>query len=367
MKFREISERKCLMMWNVQQKLQRLTLLIGVMGTAISAGVAFGGLPESSAAISSAQDVAPGRITGTVRRSGNEAVPAAIVIISDRDGHIRRTARTNSQGRFTFSELPAGSYMMQGCSDQFGPSASATVDLKAGMEVAQNLPITDDLQKTAERCIDLIGEPSTPRGPHEYKGELMSFDGKGDVRDFFRSIAQIGGVEVSVDASIKSTLAVHLKNIPWDLALDVVLRTAGLGMERDGKVVRVAPANPSLGEDRTLMGTMTITGTVVGVNFQNPRTQLQINAPDADGQMHIWTVDWESAVYLDDIGIKPNTLRAGDRVIITGNITRTNTIALISVQRPSQQDNQAAFSWGYLGPVRAALSNGEMFVGLASQ
>jgi hypothetical protein len=353
-------------MWNVQQKLQRITLLIGVMGVAVSAGVAFGRLPESSSAISSAQAPSLGRITGTIRHAGDEAVPAAIVIISDRDGRIR-TARTNSQGGFAFSELPAGSYMMQGCSDQFGPSASATVDLKAGMEVTQDLPMSRDVPKTAERCIDLIGEPSTPRGPHEYTGDLMSFDGKGDVRDFFRSIAQISGVEINVDASIKSTLAVHLKNIPWDFALDVVLRTAGLGAERDGNVVRVATANPSLGQDRTLMGTVTITGTVVGVNFQNPRTQLQVSAPNADGQMQIWSVDWESAAYLDDIGIKPNMLRAGDKVIITGNITRTNTIALISVQRPSQQDNQAAFSWGYLGPIRAALSSGEMFVGLASQ
>ena len=115
------------------------------------------------------------------------------------------------------------------------------------------------------------------------------------------------------------------------------------------------------------MGTVTITGTVVGVNVQNPRTQLQINAPNADGQMQIWPVEWESAAYLDDVGIKPNTLGPGDKVIITGNITRMNTIALISIQRPSQEDNQPAFSWGYLGPIRAALSNGEMFVGSASR
>jgi hypothetical protein len=80
-----------------------------------------------------------------------------------------------------------------------------------------------------------------------------------------------------------------------------------------------------------------------------------------------WPVEWESAAYLADIGITPNTLRAGDKVIITGNITCTNAIALISVQRPSQQDNQPAFAWGYLGSIRAALSNGEMFVGSASQ
>src|SRR6266496_418313 len=97
------------------------------------------------------------------------------------------------------------------------------------------------------------------------------------------------------------------------------------------------------------MGTVTIGGKIDDFNFQNPRSVLRVTAPDADGTMHSWPVEWESADNLMEIGIQPNTLKPGDQVVVTGNITRTNTVRLISLQRPSD-----AFSWGYLSAVRFA-------------
>jgi hypothetical protein len=191
---------------------------------------------------------------------------------------------------------------------------------------------------------------------------MMSLDLKGDIRAFFQSIAAISGAQLDLDPSINRTVAVHLKNIPADLALDAVLRTTGLGSELDGKVLRITTANPALGQDRVLMGTVTIVGTIAEVDIQNPRAQFQVNAPNADGGSQAWPVEWERPDYLKEIGIAPNTLRAGDKVLITGNVTRTNTIRLISVQRPSD-----GFSWGFLGPVRSVLSDGSMFVGLLPQ
>jgi hypothetical protein len=78
--------------------------------------------------------------------------------------------------------------------------------------------------------------------------------------------------------------------------------------------------------------------------------------------MQVWLVEWESADSLKEIGLRPDTLKSGDTLIITGNLARTNTLSLISVQRPSD-----GFSWGYLGPVRSAFSDGMMFVGPARQ
>jgi hypothetical protein len=199
--------------------------------------------------------------------------------------------------------------------------------------------------------------PAGAQTRREYTGALMSFDLKGDAGDFFKAIAAIGGLELDATAPINRTLTVHLKDVPWDLALDAVLRTLGLASQRDGKVLRIAAANPLLGQERVLMGTMTIEGKITQFDLQNPRTLLQVNAPNADGTMQTWQVEWESATYLNEIGIRPNTLKSGDQVIITGSITPTNTIRLISVQRPSD-----GFSWGYLGAIRAAPSEGVMFV-----
>src|SRR5262249_28405712 len=151
----------------------------------------------------------------------------------------------------------------------------------------------------------------TPRSPHQYTGEVMSFDLNGNVRDFFRSVAMISGVELDVDPSVNRMVSVHLKDIPWDLALDAVLRTSGLGSELSGRVLHIGIPNPALGQDRVLMGTVTVEGNVGEFNLQNPRATLQVNAPNADGTMHTWPVEWESADYLREIGIRPNTLRSG--------------------------------------------------------
>src|SRR5205085_6590932 len=96
--------------------------------------------------------------------------------------------------------------------------------------------------------------------------------------------------------------------------------------------------------------------------LQNPRTQLQVNAPNAAGTTQIWPVEWESADDLNEIGIRPNTLKPGDQVIVTGNITSTNTIRVISLQRPSD-----GFSWGYLSAIRFAAPDRTMFVSSTPQ
>src|SRR5262249_52008720 len=156
------------------------------------------------------------------------------------------------------SALPAGSYVMQGCSEEFGPSRPEKVELKAGMDATQDLTAPAGFVKTIEPVcgIDSTADsPSTPPPPHEYTGKLMSVDIKGDAKEFFRSVALVSGLEVNVDASVNRIVAVHLKDIPWDLALDVVLKTSGLGGEIDGRVLRIPMANPGLGQDRVLMGT----------------------------------------------------------------------------------------------------------------
>jgi hypothetical protein len=125
-------------------------------------------------------------------------------------------------------------------------------------------------------------------------------------------------------------------------------------------VLRIAPVDPARGQDRVLMGTVTVAGRITAFNLQNPRSVLQINAPNGDGAMQIWPVEWESADYLKELGMTPDTFRTGDQVIVTGSFTRTNSIRLISIRRPA--DGRPSFSWGYASAVRVAAFDGVMFV-----
>src|SRR5262249_43913668 len=91
--------------------------------------------------------------------------------------------------------------------------------------------------------------PGATRSAPTYDGQLVSLDLKGDLRDFFQSIARISGIDFRVDSSINRNVALHIKDVPWDLALDAVLSNSGLSSQKEGNVLRVAPADPGLGQN----------------------------------------------------------------------------------------------------------------------
>jgi len=79
--------------------------------------------------------------------------------------------------------------------------------------------------------------PSTGR----YTGEPISVNLKDvDLRDFFRLIHEISGLNVVVDPGVKGNLTIVLDDVPWDQALDIVLKNNGLDKQLDGNVLRLA-------------------------------------------------------------------------------------------------------------------------------
>ncbi len=61
-----------------------------------------------------------------------------------------------------------------------------------------------------------------------------------DLRDFFRLIHEISGLNVVVDPDVKGTLTIVLDDVPWDQALDIVLNNNDLDKQLDGNVLRIA-------------------------------------------------------------------------------------------------------------------------------
>ncbi len=65
--------------------------------------------------------------------------------------------------------------------------------------------------------------------------------------------------------------------------------------------------------------TQSIEGEVVQFRFQNPHSTLLIETRTATGTRQRWSVEWAAGLRLNQQGITPNTLKAGDHVIVTGN------------------------------------------------
>jgi type IV pilus assembly protein PilQ len=80
-----------------------------------------------------------------------------------------------------------------------------------------------------------------PAPPGKYTGEPISVNLKDvDLRDFFRLIHEISGLNVVLDPAVKGTLTIVLDEVPWDQALDIVLQNNGLDKQLHGNVLRIA-------------------------------------------------------------------------------------------------------------------------------
>jgi len=82
---------------------------------------------------------------------------------------------------------------------------------------------------------------SAPTGEKKYTGDPISVNLKDvDLKDFFRLIHEISGLNVVLDPSVRGTVTLVLDEVPWDQGLDIVLRNNGLTKEIDGNVLRIA-------------------------------------------------------------------------------------------------------------------------------
>jgi type IV pilus assembly protein PilQ len=77
--------------------------------------------------------------------------------------------------------------------------------------------------------------------PTKYTGEPISVNLKDvDLKDFFRLIHEISGLNVILDPAVKGSLTIVLDEVPWDQALDIVLQNNGLDKQLNGNVLRIA-------------------------------------------------------------------------------------------------------------------------------
>ncbi len=99
--------------------------------------------------------------------------------------------------------------------------------------------ITPAVNLAAEQKAQAGQQPAVA-GP-KYTGEPISVNLKDvDLKDFFRLIHEISGLNVVLDPNVHGTLTVVLDDVPWDQALDIVLKNNDLARELEGNVLRIA-------------------------------------------------------------------------------------------------------------------------------
>ncbi len=74
------------------------------------------------------------------------------------------------------------------------------------------------------------GIAQAPGGQQQYTGHPISLDFQGaDLRAVLRTFAEISGLNVVIDPAVQGSVDVALRDVPWDQALDIILRANKLG------------------------------------------------------------------------------------------------------------------------------------------
>jgi type IV pilus assembly protein PilQ len=98
----------------------------------------------------------------------------------------------------------------------------------APLLLAQNTPPGSSVRQGASR--------------KRYTGRRIDLDFKGaDIHNILRLLADVGSVNIVTSDDVKGEVTIKMRDVPWDQALDVVLRQKQLGQVREGNLIRVAP------------------------------------------------------------------------------------------------------------------------------
>src|SRR5467141_232817 len=135
-------------------------------------------------------------------------------------------------------ELTQPSVTLASFSEKKGPVRPDSTTQQAAQQAVQQANTAATTMATSSQA-QAAAAPSPAAG--KYTGEPISVNLKDvDLKDFFRLIHEISGLNVVLDPAVKGSLTIVLDEVPWDQALDIVLQNNSLDKQLNGNVLRIA-------------------------------------------------------------------------------------------------------------------------------
>ena len=103
-----------------------------------------------------------------------------------------------------------------------------------------NAQPTSPLPTLGSATTAAAGGRTLTAGERVYTGEPISLNLKdADLKDVIRTFANLTGLNIAVDPGVNGSVTVDFNDVPWDQALDIILRQNNLGYVLEGNVMRV--------------------------------------------------------------------------------------------------------------------------------
>src|SRR5438094_5262676 len=148
------------------------------------------------------------------------------------------------------SELTQPSFTLASLSEKNEPVRPNSTTQQAAEQAVQQAN-TAATTLAASQAAQAPAAVQAPTG--KYTGEPISVNLKDvDLKDFFRLIHEISGLNVVLDPAVKGSLTIVLDEVPWDQALDIVMQNNSLDKQLNGNVLRIATRSTLKNEAETL-------------------------------------------------------------------------------------------------------------------
>jgi hypothetical protein len=108
--------------------------------------------------------------------------------------------------------------------------------------------------------------------------------------------------------------------------------------------VTTASAHHSFSATYEVGKQITLEGKLVQFVYRNPHSFVHLEAPDESGASRRWAVEWGGTGQLAQAGVKRDTLKTGDAVVVVGRPSRVPgeyRVLMVNLTRPAD-----GFTWG---------------------
>jgi type IV pilus assembly protein PilQ len=197
-----------------------------------------------------------------------------------------------------------------------------------------------------------------------FNGEPVSLNLKeADLKDVLRTFSDLTGLNMAIDPGVNGQVTVDFTDVPWDQALDLILRQNGLTFTLEGNVMRIGTleriaaetaSTRRLAEEERLNVQLTTLG--VQLSYARATEVAGLLKEIASPRARILVDTRTNQLIISEI---PDFLRTMQNLIATVDIpTRQVMIEARIVETQSQFSQQWGINWGFGGDLDPALGSG---------
>jgi type IV pilus secretin PilQ/predicted competence protein len=208
------------------------------------------------------------------------------------------------------------------------------------------------------------GSRQLSAGEKVFTGEPISLNLKdADIKDVLRTFAQLTGLNIAVDPGVNGSVTVDFVDVPWDQALDLILRQNHLSYVLEGNVMRVgtlsqlseeAAANRRLQEEERL--NVPLTTVSFKLSYARANDVATLLKEMASPRAHIIVDQRTNQLIISEI---PGYLQTMRNLIDSVDVANRQVVIEARIVETTQNFlQQYGFNWGFRGTLDPALGTG---------